>query len=369
MVDNILEREPSCEIHVLDIKLANTVSLPNVHYHTADITDSRQIHSLFQEIKPKTVFHVATAPAMSTNESLLRHVIVGGARNLLAASTSVGTVQAFIYTSTSSVVHDNVSDLIDADESLPVLDYPRQKKAYTLCKAIMEKEILAANNREANNGMLTVSIRPASNFGPRDYTQMGKIVESVRSGKARYQIGDGKNLYSFTYVTNTCDVHLLAALALLREYGKRPPRPDSEEGTGSDGADDRVDGQAFNVTNDEDWLFWEYQRGVAAAIGMPVKKEEIVVVPFWVAITMAWLAEWVIWLVTLGRGEAKITWEAMYYVAHHRTLKCEKAKKVLGYKPRVGMQEGLDIAGKWFVEEEEKRKKKGNLNSKDRKGK
>ncbi|KAM7205415.1 hypothetical protein V8F20_003184 [Naviculisporaceae sp. PSN 640] len=339
LVDGILEREPSCEIHVLDIKLTNTgsMSLPNVTYHKVDITSLSPVTAIFQRVKPKTVFHVATAPALSTNKSLLQSVIVTGSRNLLQASQETPSVKAFIYTSSSSVVHDNKSDLIDADESWPVLEYPRQKKLYTLYKAEMEKEILAANGKE---GVLTVSIRPSSNFGPRDYTMMGKVVENVRRGKGHYQIGKGQNRYSFTYVANTVDVQLLAAWALLG---------------GSEEQKNRVSGQAFNVTNDEDVLFWDFQRAIAASVGMPIRKEDIVVIPLWVAVVVAWLAEWLTWVLTLGKGETKVTWEAMYYAAHHRTLKCDKAKRILGYRPRVSIKEGLEIAGRWFVEEDERR--------------
>ena len=351
IVDGILELDPTCEIHVLDIKSANLVD--GVKYHTVDITDAAAIDSIFQTIKPKVIFHVATAPALSTHEPLLPRVILRGARNIFASAAKLGTVQALVYTSTSSVVHDNVSDLVDADETLPVLLHPRQKKAYTLFKAIAETEILAANNRVENGGMLTVALRPVSNFGPRDYTQMGKIVDNIRAGRGRYQIGDGKNLYSFTYVANTVHAHLLAATALVRAYGRTPPR----SGEDQNGESTRVDGQAFNITNDEDWPFWEYQRAVAASIGQPIDPASIVVIPFWLAVSMAWLSEWIKWIVTLGRGKSDVTWEAMYYVAHHRTLTCEKAKSVLGYKPQVSMQEGLDIAGRWFVELEGKKEK------------
>lgn len=48
-------------------------------------------------------------------------VIFVGTRNLLAVVKEVGTVK---YTCTSSVIHDNLTDLLDADESLPILCPP-----------------------------------------------------------------------------------------------------------------------------------------------------------------------------------------------------------------------------------------------------
>ncbi|KAK4191041.1 hypothetical protein QBC35DRAFT_488060 [Podospora australis] len=275
---------------------------------------------------------------LGQSPAVFERVILQGARNMVSASLAVGTVKAFIYTSSSSVVHDNVSDLLGADETWPVLDWPRQKRHYTLMKAKAETEILALN-RNNETGMLTASIRPSSVFGERDFTQLGKIVESIRQGKGRWQMGDGKNVYSFTYVANTVNGHVLAALKLLEAHGK-PPLAD----------DIKVEGEAFNITNDEDWLVWDYQRAVAEHIGLPVKKEDVMVIPEWVALFIASLAEWITWAVTLGKGRPVMTWDAIRFVTIDRTLKCEKAKKRLGYKPRGGMQEGLERATRWFLE-------------------
>ncbi|KAK4223037.1 putative c-3 sterol dehydrogenase c-4 decarboxylase family protein [Podospora fimiseda] len=346
LVDALLVLSPKLSIHVFDINTTrNRVdhsTFPDVIYHQVDVSDRAAIFSLFESIKPVTVFHAASPTALDGSSAIFERVTLQGARNMVAASLAVGTVKAFIYTSSSSVVHDNVSDLVGADETWPLLDWPQQKRQYTLMKARAEAEILALN-RNNETGMLTTSIRPSTVFGERDYTQLGKIVETIRQGKGKYQMGDGKNLYSFTYVGNTVDGHVLAAQKLLEAHGK-PPLAD----------DIKVEGEAFNITNDDDWLFWEYQRTVAALIGLPVKKEDIKVLPVWLALFIASLVGWVTWVVTLGKGKPVMSWDAIRYVTIHRTLKCEKAKKRLGYKPRVGMQEGLARATRWFNENDRK---------------
>ncbi|KAM7209265.1 hypothetical protein V8F06_014889 [Rhypophila decipiens] len=342
LVDGILALDPSSEIHVLDIKRTNLAN--GVKYHTTDVSDAAAVDAIFHKIKPKVIFHVATADALSRNDSILRRVIVDGTHNILTSAIKVATVQAFIFTSTSSLVHDNVSDLINADEKFPVLHRRRGR-------------VLAANNTAAGNGMLTGAIRPVTNFGPRDYIMTGKMVASIREGKGRYQIGNGQNIFSFTYVSNTVDAHLLLANSLVRGHGTRPTGLDAAKSSGSSEEVDRPDGQAFNITNDEDWLFWEFQRALASSISQPIDHASVVVIPFWLAVYMAWLAEWLKWIVTFGRGKSAVTWEAIYYTAHHRTVSCAKAKRVLGYKPRVNMGEGMDITGKWFVELEKNLKR------------
>ena len=84
------------------------------------------------------------------------------------------------------MIHDNLSDLIDADETLPVLQYPAQKRVYTLTKAEAEADILAANRESGDASMLTVLLRPSSSFGERDTVTIGKIVANARAGKARF---------------------------------------------------------------------------------------------------------------------------------------------------------------------------------------
>lgn len=115
-----------------------------------------------QESRACTIFHIAGPDSMVIKPQLFEEVNVGDTRNLLASAAKLGTVRAFVFTSTSSVLHDNVTDLIDADEPLPILRPPVQKRVYTLTKAQAEQDVLAANRKEGLRSMLTVSIRPCT---------------------------------------------------------------------------------------------------------------------------------------------------------------------------------------------------------------
>lgn len=340
LAEGLLAENPNCQIHVIDLDTTRN-QVPGVHYHTCDITSSADVHSIFAQIKPQTVFHVASPDPLVLNPARFRNVNVDGARNLLAAAKkTTKSVKAFVYTSTSSAIHDNVSELVGADESLPVLRYPAQRRVYTLTKVEAEDEILAANRLDGRDlsSMLTVSIRPATAFGARDTGFLGKVVAQARAGKANVQIGPGRNYYDVTYISNLVDAHLLAAHALIDAYGKAAPPPEK-----------RVDGEAFIITNDEPVLFWDFNRAIAASIGMPVKKEDIKVVPYWVAMLVATVSEWSTWIFSFGRRQAPITREAVPLSTITRTLKCDKAKRVLGYRPRVGVYEGLEACSKWLL--------------------
>lgn len=339
LAEGLRAENPNCQIHVIDLDTTRN-QVPGVHYHTCDITSSADVESVFMEVKPRTVFHVASPDPLVLNPARFRSVNVDGTKNLLGAAKKTKSVRAFVYTSTSSAIHDNVSELVDADESLPVLRYPAQKRVYTLTKVEAEDEILAENRQDGDASMLTVSIRPATAFGARDFGFLGKVIAQARAGKANVQIGPGKNYYDVTYISNLVDAHLLAAHALIDAYGKAAPPSER-----------RVDGQAFIITNEEPVLFWDFQRAVAASVGIPVKNEDIKVVPYWVAMLVATVSEWSTWILSFGKRQAPITREAVHLSTITRTLRCDKAKRILGYKPRVGVYEGLEESSKWFVEE------------------
>lgn len=133
------------------------------------------------------------------------------------------------------------------------------------------------------------------------------------------------------------------AHALIDDHGKAAPPVERW-----------VDGQAFIITNDEPLLFWDSQRAMSASVGMPVKQEDIRVVPYWVAMFVATVSEWSIWIFSSGKEQAPITREAVHLSTITRSLECDKAKRILGYQPRVGVYHGLEESSKWFVEEEER---------------
>ena len=55
--------------------------------------------------------------------------------------------EAFVFTSSTSVIHDSVTDLIEADESLPIIHMPVQKVIYSHTKALADQLVIDANSR------------------------------------------------------------------------------------------------------------------------------------------------------------------------------------------------------------------------------
>jgi len=152
----------------------------------------------------------------------------------------------------------------------------------------------------------------------------------------KLQVGDGQNMYDWTYTGNAAYAHVLAAEALLRIDVNTPARPEDE--------DMRVDGEAFVITNDEPWPFWEFVRTVGATAGYPVKKEDIWAVLAWAFYWLAVCAEWGVWAVSLWRKESRLNRQMIKDLSMSRKFDISKAKRRLGYRPQVGVKEGIERA-------------------------
>lgn len=325
-------------ITVFDITVDNNV-FPGVNYVKGSIESFRDILDAIQKAKPVTIFHTASPSMLGQHNTreIFDSVNIKGTQNIIDAIMKVGSTKALVYTSSSSVIHDNVSDLVYATEDMPYCSPKEQPVYYTYTKAEAEKMVIAANRV---NGLLTAAIRACTLFGEGD-NAMPTQIGSAKSGRGRLQVGDGKNMFDWTYIGNAAQAHLLAANALLKVDPTVPPRPEDEG--------QRVDGETFFITNDEPWPFWEFIRRVGAEAGYPVKKEDIRVIPAWLFYCIAVSAEWFVWATSFGRRESHLNRQMVRYLTMNRTFDITKAKKRLGYRPEVSMEEGIKRAVRAYM--------------------
>lgn len=153
-----------------------------------------------------------------------------------------------------------MSELVNVDESTPVVRNQMQTETYRLTKAIAEDLVLAANRRHQSK-MQTVSIRPAGMFGEGDVQIIPAMMKAYETGKTIFQLGRNDNLFDFTHVTNVAHAHILAAEILVRNHNL------SFQSSSLSLNDKRVDGEAFFITNDDPVFFWDFVRRVWAAAG------------------------------------------------------------------------------------------------------
>lgn len=195
--------------------------------------------------------------------------------------------------------------------------------------------------------MLTVSLRPAGIVGEGDALTIPNMLAVYANRQTRFQLGTNDNLFDFTYVGNVAHAHILALLALLSTHTLATRPLDSE----------RVDGEAFFITNDSPVYFWDFPRMVWKCAGDATEPKDVWVIQKDWGLALATLMEWVFW--ALGRTPS-LTRKHVRYSCMTRYYSVEKARKRLGYEPIVGLEEGVRRAVRWFeMEAEAKREKKG----------
>lgn len=335
---------PSAQVSVLDLRTTRN-RFPGVDYYDADITSASAVLDVLQKARPQVIIHTASPVFGPGMASLYHKVNVEGTRTLLECAGQVGFVKAFVYTSSASVVHDGVSDLVNADETYPVLRIPQQTEIYSHTKGLADDLVLAANRKYG--GMLTVAIRPAGIFGEGDVQMLPNMLKAYYDGKTKFQLGDNTNFFDFTYVGNVAHAHILAARELIKTQAAAKERQD----------EDRVDGEAFFVTNAEPYRFWDLTRAVWAAAGDKTKPEEVWVIPKGLGLFLASLIEWIFWLLFWGRKKPALTRQQVKFSCMNRTYNIEKARRRLGYQPIVNMSDAIRRGVEWCQQENSPTKK------------
>lgn len=124
------------EVHVLDLRCTRN-RLRGATYHDGDICDPESLLHVFRKVKPEVIINTAS-PMWDASPKVLQKVNVMGTQTLLEVAGGLrgdwgGKCKAFVHTSSSSVVHDAQSDLINADERWPYVR-PNPNEYYTETK-------------------------------------------------------------------------------------------------------------------------------------------------------------------------------------------------------------------------------------------
>ncbi|KAL1833831.1 hypothetical protein ACET3Z_003482 [Daucus carota] len=284
-------------------------------YVSADLRDKSQVFKACEGVE--VVFHMAAPDSSINNHKLHQSVNVQGTVNVIEACVEL-KVKRLIYTSSPSVVFDGVNGIFNGDESLP---YPtKHNDSYSATKADGEALVIKANGV---NGLLTCCVRPSSIFGPGDKLLVPSLVNAARAGKSKFIIGDGNNMYDFTYVENVAHAHICAERALA-----------------SDGPVAlKAAGQAYFITNMEPIKFWEFMSLILDGLGYERPK---IKVPVSIMMPIAHLVEAIYTvLAPYGMKVPQLTPSRVRLLSCNRTFDCSKANDLLGYSPVVPLKEGL----------------------------
>jgi nucleoside-diphosphate-sugar epimerase len=258
----------------------------------------------------EVVHHLAAAfREMDVAESYYWEVNVEGTRNMLEASARHG-VRRFIYCSTCGV-HGNIDDPPGGEDApIQPADYYQRTK-YEAEPVVLEYH---------RNGLPSVILRPAAIYGPGDPERFFMIFKRVSKGRFP-MFGSGKTYYHPLYVDNLVDSFLLAM----------------EDGKG--------DGNAYLIADDEYVEIEDLVRRVGRALEIDVKIPHFPVTPLVVA---GHVFETICkpLKITPPIFPRRVDW-----YRQNRAFNIDRAKRDLGYRPKVGLDEGLRRTAEWYRQE------------------
>lgn len=258
----------------------------------------------------EVVFHLAAAfRELDVPDSVYKEVNVDGTRIVAQASLDAGA-RKLVYCSTQGV-HGHIENP-PGDETSPIepADYYQQTK--------YEGELELPPFAE--KGLEYTIIRPTAIYGPGDPGRFVMIYRRAKKGTFPI-FGSGKTYYHPVYIENLVDAFILAM----------------EPGAGA--------GQAYIIADEEYFSIQELVTRVGRSIGVDVKTPHF---PIWPLIIAGHVCEKACkpFGVTPPIFPRRVDWFRQV-----RAFRIDKAKRELGYSPRVGIDEGLRLTGEWYTKE------------------
>jgi nucleoside-diphosphate-sugar epimerase len=256
-----------------------------------------------------TVFHVAAVfRQVKGTRKELEEVHVGATENMIRAARDAGC-RRFVHTSTMGV-HGHVKKG-PGDERSPFSpgdDYQETK---------LEGELLALR-LGAEIGLPVAVVRPCGIYGPGD-TRFLKMVKPVYRGRF-IMIGSGETHYHFAYIDDLVQGFMLA------------------------GEKDAAIGEAFLIGGEESPTLNELVSTIASNLGVkPVRWR----IPVWPVYWSGWVCEKFCKLIGV---EPPLHPRRVAFFTKNREFSVNKAKHLLGFEPKVSLEEGFGRMISWYRE-------------------
>ncbi len=297
--------EKGHEVHALARKNSSLEALKGISVEIAhgDLTDSASLRQAVKGIE--TVYHIAAVyREEGIPDSVFRDVNVQGTKNLLEAGLSAG-ISRFVHCSTVGV-HGEIKDP-PANEDAPF--YPGD--LYQETKLEGEQ---AARTFFAKTGLPGVIFRPVGIYGPGD-TRFLKLFKLVKKG---IMIGNGRTLYHLTFVED-----LVAGIELC-------------------GTREEALGQTYILGGDGCLNHNEIAAIIAGTLGVNPPRWHIPSGPIWLA---GLLCELICKPFSI---EPPLYRRRVDFFRKDRSFDISKAKRELGYNPKVEMEEGTARTAEWY---------------------
>jgi nucleoside-diphosphate-sugar epimerase len=187
---------------------------------------------------------------------------------------------------------------------------------YTQSK--VEAERLALGY-EREFGVPVVVLRPGFVYGPRDGAVMPRLIKALRTGRLRY-LGGASRAMNTIFVANLVEAIFLA----IQISG--------------------AVGEVYNLTDGEFVSKRRFMEAIADGMGLPRPHKSV---PLWLARLLAWIME----RRARRKGAATaplLTQARVKLLGLNLDFSIDKAKRDLGYRPRVPFDEAIRETMAWY---------------------
>lgn len=275
-------------------------NLDGVTLVTSDLLDEKRLAELMQGCD--AVFHLAALVHVQGKvaDPDVWRINVEGTRAVVSAARAA-EVPAFVFFSTVAVYPE--SDEI-FDESSPVAP----ATSYGASKLAAEAIVL-----QVRDAMRVTILRLPVVYAPRDRGNVRRLIEAIAT--RRFVVpGSGENVKTMVAVENVVEAALLVA------------------------SDRRAAGQVYLVTDARSSTLFEIVSAVSKGLGMRRTPRKV---PVAVLRTAGWFADAV-------RGALGVTLpvsgDQIRKLASSTRYSGERIRRDLGFRPRVGLEEGIASA-------------------------
>ena len=244
-----------------------------------------------------------------------RTVNVEAVRHLLEAGYQQ-PLKLFVHVSSLGVYAARHHYGTDETEPLPA----RHMDGYTQTKVEAEQLALDAHRL---HGTPVVVLRPGFVYGPRDRTVLPRLADNLSRGTVRY-IGDASKLVMNTiYVGNLVEA-IFSAIETPAAVG-----------------------QVYNLTDGDRVTKRKFFETIADGLGLPRPKRKV---PLFVAKLLARVLEWRARRIGMKHAP-RLTQARLKLFGLNLDFSIDKAKRELGYAPKIGFDEGMKETLAWFKQQ------------------
>ena len=307
LIKELQQRGEDIRALVLPVENADRLVEQGVEVVRGDVTDTSTLPPAVKDVE--LVFHLAGMMGVWRPLADYRLVNVTGSENLYKAAQAA-EVRRYVHTSSHTVYGLGHGRFLTENDPLRPDPDP-----YSITKAegdrLMRRLML-------NSQVETVILRPGTFFGPGDRLHFGRMAQKVKDGKGLI-LGRGNNALPFCYVTDVVQGFLLAAYH------------------------ENASGNVYNITNDHPLTQQEMFDAIADAVA---GKRPTLHLPYLPIYYGSIVAEKVVARVTRTRPVVTQLGAMMFGSDNRHSI--EKARRELGFEPKVSLLEGIKLAAEWF---------------------